>query len=62
MRYQYRSQFVPNPESPFQLPLSFLGKFVRNEWLWDSLGEREIVHGTEEDAVRSFFARQPCLC
>jgi len=61
MRYQYRSQFVPNPESPFQLPLSFLGKFVRNEWLWGSLGEREIVHGTEEDAVRSFFARQPCL-
>lgn len=61
MRYQYRSQFVPNPESPFQLPLSFLGRLVRNEWLGDFLGEREVVHGTEEDAIRSFFARQPYL-
>lgn len=59
MRYQYRVQFVPNPESPFQLPLSFIGKFVRNEWRWDFLSEREIVHGTEEDAIRSFWGRQP---
>jgi hypothetical protein len=61
MRYQYRVQFVPNSESPFQLPRSFLGTFLRNEWLWDFLGDREIIHGTEEDAIRSFLGRQPRL-
>lgn len=59
MRYQYRAQFVANPESPFQLPLSFVGKFVRNEWRLDFLGEREIEHGTEEDAIRRYLGRQP---
>jgi hypothetical protein len=59
MRYQYRGQFVANPKSPFQLPVSFFQNLVRDEWRWDFLGEKEFVHDSEEDAMRRFLERQP---
>jgi hypothetical protein len=60
-RYQYRGQFIANPESSFQLPVSFLQNFVRNEWCCDFLGEKQLVHDSEEDAMRRFLAREPNL-
>jgi hypothetical protein len=59
MRYAYWGLYVPNPNSTYQLPQSFLDTFVSNERSWDFLSETEIRHTTEEDARRSFLGRQP---
>jgi hypothetical protein len=59
MRYQYRVMHIPNPESPFQLPHSFLKRFVLKEWRWDFLGGTQLEDTTEEEAVRRFLGRQP---
>lgn len=59
MRYQYRVVFIPNPESPFQLPHSFVERFASKERSWDFLGETQIEHTTEEEARRRFLGRQP---
>lgn len=58
-RYAYRGVFVPNPESPYQVPHSFIERFALNERGWDFLGGTEIRHTTEDDARRSFLGRQP---
>jgi hypothetical protein len=59
MRYAYWGLYVPNPNSTYQLPQSFLDRFLLNERSWDFLSETEIRHTTEEDARRSFLGRQP---
>lgn len=59
MRYQYRVVHIPNPESPFQLPHSFVKRFVLKEWKWDFLGGKEMEDTSEEEAVRRFYGRQP---
>ena len=59
MRYAYWGLYVPNPNSTYQLPQSFLDTFVLNERSWDFLTETEIRHTTKEDARRSFLGRQP---
>jgi hypothetical protein len=59
MRYQYRVMHIPNPESPFQLPSSFLKRFILKEWKWDFLGGVEMEDTTEQDAIRRFYGRQP---
>ena len=59
MRYAYWGLYVPNPNSTYQLPQSFLDTFVLNERSWDFLTDMEIRHTTQEDARRSFLGRQP---
>jgi hypothetical protein len=59
MRYAYWGVFVPNPESLYQVPHSFIERFALKERGWDFLGGAEIRHTTEEDARRSFLGRQP---
>jgi hypothetical protein len=59
MRYGYWGVFVPNPESPYQIPHSLIERFAHNECCWDFIGGTEIRHTTEEYACRSFLGRQP---
>jgi hypothetical protein len=59
MRYAYGGLYVPNPNSTYQVPQSFLDRFVLNERSWDFLSETEVRHSTEEDARLSFLGRQP---
>ncbi len=40
-RHKYRSWFVPNPDSVYQLPFTFLRRCGHREWEWDHLGGEE---------------------
>jgi hypothetical protein len=59
MRFGYWGLWVPNPNSTFQIPSSFVHKFVSNERSWDFLSESELPQLNEDEARRSFLGRQP---
>ena len=59
MRFVYWGVYIPNPNSTYQVPQSFMERFGLNERSWDFLSETEIRHTTEEEARRSFLDRQP---
>lgn len=56
-RFQYRALFVPNPESIYQLPESFLDRLAKLEWTWDFLTDREIPILNKEEAMRDWRRR-----
>lgn len=58
LRYQYRGVYVPNADSVFQLPTSFLQSLMRREWLWDFLGSRIVHPISEEEAAREYDRRR----
>jgi hypothetical protein len=51
-RFQYRGLYVPNPESTFQLPASFVERLMQLERTWDFIGEREMVLPTRDKETR----------
>lgn len=57
LRFQYRCLYTPNPESTFQLPLSFLQALVDLERTWDFICEREIPWLPEDEAMREWQRR-----
>jgi hypothetical protein len=58
-RFKYLGIYIPNPESVYQLPGSFLKKLLIQEWHWDYLAGREFSRGSEEEARRSYAERAP---
>lgn len=57
LRFQYRALYVPNPESIYQLPESFLDRLVKLEWTWDFLTDREIPVLDKDEAMRDWQRR-----
>jgi len=56
-RFQYRALFVPNPESIYQLPESFLEHLTKLEWTRDFLTNREIPILDKDEALRDWQRR-----
>ena len=56
-RFKYWGVYIPNPESVYQFPFSFLQRLLLHEWRWDFLGEKEFPDLTEEEAMRHYAAR-----
>jgi hypothetical protein len=57
LRFQYRALYVPNPESIYQLPESFLDRLTKLEWTWDFLTDREIPVLDKDEAMRDWQRR-----
>ena len=57
LRHQYRVVWVPNPESVYQVPESFIAKIALRELSWDFLGERALATLTEDEAQRAYVNR-----
>jgi len=57
LRFQYRALYVPNPESIYQLPESFLDRLAKLEWTWDFLTDREIPILDKDEAMRDWQRR-----
>jgi hypothetical protein len=57
LRFQYRALFVPNLESIYQLPESFLGRLAKLEWTRDFLTDRELPVLDKDEAMRDWQRR-----
>ncbi|HXW55534.1 MAG TPA: hypothetical protein VEJ67_07290 [Candidatus Cybelea sp.] len=57
LRFKYWGVYVPNPDSYFQIPQTFLQKWLVREWKWDFVGEREFVSYGEEEDLRRYADR-----
>jgi hypothetical protein len=58
-RHKYFGVYVPNPESTFQLPHSFLRSLIEFEYRSDFLGERRFAISTEEGNLADYARRSP---
>lgn len=59
LRHKYFGIYIPNPESVFQVPRSFLGTLLEFEYRCDFLGERSFEISTEEAAFAEYARRNP---
>lgn len=58
-RFRYQIALIENPNSVYQLPVSFLSTLTYREWKWDFITEKELVSVSYEADLQDYANRHP---